>query len=106
MSGNGLEAMKELVDAGCLGRKTGKGMYVYKKGSKDKPENADAMAILKKYASPDKIEGLTETEIQERISRYLRLPFARTALSEELIPLLLRVPLAAVTFALCSEAVS
>ena len=67
MAGNGLEAMKELVDAGCLGKKTGKGMYVYKKGSKDKPENPDAMAILKKY-SVDKIDGLSETEIQERVS--------------------------------------
>ena len=32
------------------GRKAGKGVYIYEKGSKDRPENPEALALLKDFA--------------------------------------------------------
>ena len=41
---------KGLVDANMMGRKSGKGMFVYAEGSKDRPVNQDALNIIKKFS--------------------------------------------------------
>ena len=41
--------MNDMVKAGCLGRKSGKGIYIYEKGSKNRDVNPEAIEIIKKY---------------------------------------------------------
>jgi len=45
------EVLKGLVGANMCGRKSGKGMFVYAKGSKERPVNDEAMAIIKQHAT-------------------------------------------------------
>lgn len=55
LQGADLNAMKALIDAGLLGKKTGKGIYKYAKDAKgkdvkgEKAINEEAMAILAKF---------------------------------------------------------
>lgn len=63
--------LREMVAAGFLGRKSGKGCYVYTPGVKDRPVNAEAEKILKKYLIPKKLENTVE-EMQMRLaSRFI-----------------------------------
>merc|ERR1719400_1563972 len=48
--GGNPEVLKGLVDAGMCGRKSGKGMFVYAEGTKDRPVNQDGLNIIKKLA--------------------------------------------------------
>jgi len=48
-TGGNIGVLRDMVDAGFLGRKSGKGYFVYKKGTKDRPVNEGALNILKKY---------------------------------------------------------
>nr|CAG4643738.1 EOG090X01G2 [Lepidurus arcticus] len=58
--------VKEMVSKGFLGRKSGKGWYVYSGNSKDKPVNEEALAILKKYhVTPKGFQG--EEDIKLRL---------------------------------------
>ncbi|KAA0195487.1 hypothetical protein HAZT_HAZT010268 [Hyalella azteca] len=47
--GADFRVMQDIVAAGFHGRKSGKGFFVYEKGSKDRPINTGAEDILKKY---------------------------------------------------------
>jgi len=63
--------MDEMVTGGNLGRKSGKGVYLYEKGSKDKPENPAALEIMDKTKVAPKME-LTDENIQWRLaSRFI-----------------------------------
>lgn len=65
-SGGNSEILNEMVKQGCMGRKSGKGMYMYPKDSKDRPVNEAALAILKKYALEPR--GLSaDSDIQLRL---------------------------------------
>nr|NVI75854.1 mitochondrial trifunctional protein alpha subunit [Cucujiformia] len=58
--GGDLEVMKDFVKSGFLGRKSGKGIFIYEKGSKSREINSDGLAILKKYSMQPK--GSTSDE--------------------------------------------
>ncbi|KAL3316280.1 hypothetical protein Ciccas_005074 [Cichlidogyrus casuarinus] len=64
-SGN-LDGLKEIVDMNALGRKTGKGIFIYEKGSKSRPENPDVLALFDKYRIEPKIPN-TRENIQWRL---------------------------------------
>jgi len=65
-SGGNVEVIKEMVQQGFLGRKSGSGMYLYPKDSKDRPVNDGALAILKKYALEPRGVS-TDADIQLRL---------------------------------------
>merc|ERR1719318_2487914 len=50
LGGGNPEVLKGLVDANMCGRKSGKGMFVYAEGSKERPVNQDALNIIKKFS--------------------------------------------------------
>ncbi|KAL5016542.1 hypothetical protein ScPMuIL_006131 [Solemya velum] len=64
--GGNVEVLKEMVAAGMLGRKSGKGCYVYEKKSKERSENAEALQIIEKYALQPKIVNVDE-DVQYRL---------------------------------------
>ncbi|GLH14232.1 Trifunctional enzyme subunit alpha, mitochondrial [Gryllus bimaculatus] len=47
--GGSIDVLKEMVSKGFLGRKSGKGCYIYEKGRKDRDVNEDAVAIFNKF---------------------------------------------------------
>ena len=66
MAGGDVKMIEEMVSKKLLGRKGGKGFFVYSAGSKDRPENPEALEILKKYHLTPKTENKPE-ELFERI---------------------------------------
>lgn len=55
MGGADINVLKDLVDKKHVGRKSGKGVYVYEKsGSKGRQVNSEASDILQKYRLPTK----------------------------------------------------
>lgn len=71
MSGGTAQLMKEMTDAGFLGRKSGKGFFVYKKDSKEKPINEAAVSLVNKFHLEPK--GFqSEEDVQLRmVSRFV-----------------------------------
>lgn len=63
--------MRDIVQAGCLGRKSGKGIYIYQKGSKNRDVNPVALDILKRYS----LEPKGSVEVEDRqlrmVSRFV-----------------------------------
>ncbi|XP_063433907.1 trifunctional enzyme subunit alpha, mitochondrial-like [Mytilus trossulus] len=69
--GGNVNVLKDMVKAGFLGRKAGKGCYIYEKGSKARPENQDALEIVKRYSVEPLAEN-TDVDIQHRlVSRFV-----------------------------------
>lgn len=65
-AGGDASVLKELVANGYLGRKSGKGCYVYTTGSKNREVNPGAEEILKKYSLTPK-GSFTDEDIQYRL---------------------------------------
>ena len=66
------EVLKGLVGANMCGRKSGKGMFVYAKGSKERPVNDEAMAIIKQHATVGPASVGADEDIAMRLlTRYL-----------------------------------
>jgi len=69
-SGGNPEVLKAMVDAKMMGRKTGKGCYIYEKGQSgsDRPVNDKAKDIFKQFALTPKAEVSTDEDIQNRLT--------------------------------------
>lgn len=63
--------MKDIVQAGYLGRKSGKGVYIYVKGSKNRDVNADALDIIKRYSKEPKGAFTDEDKQLRMVSRFV-----------------------------------
>jgi len=63
--------LTEVVKAGFLGRKSGKGIFVYEKGSKNRDVNAETLNILKKYSIEPRGPFEDEDKTLRMVSRFV-----------------------------------
>jgi len=77
LGGGNPEVLKGLVEANMCGRKSGKGMFVYAEGSKDRPVNQEALNVIKKFS----LEAPPATGGDEDITLRLISRFVNEAIS-------------------------
>ncbi|CAG4998802.1 unnamed protein product [Parnassius apollo] len=72
ISGGNLGIMQDLVKAGFMGRKSGKGFYVYEKGTKNRDVNQEAIQMLKeKYSLEPRGANTVEDQQLRMVSRFV-----------------------------------
>lgn len=63
--------MKDIVQAGFLGRKSGKGIFVYQKKSKSREINPEALDIIKRYSLQPQGSFTDEDKQLRMVSRFV-----------------------------------
>lgn len=71
ISGGDPRLLRDIVQAGFLGRKSGKGIFVYEKRSKSREVNADALEIVKRYSLEPKGAFDDEDKTLRMVSRFV-----------------------------------
>merc|ERR1719291_1506842 len=66
-SGGNPEVLKSMVAANCLGRKSGKGMYIYDGGKGERPLNSQTEEIFKKFALKPVESASADEDLQLRL---------------------------------------
>ncbi|XP_062407566.1 hydroxyacyl-CoA dehydrogenase trifunctional multienzyme complex subunit alpha a isoform X2 [Sardina pilchardus] len=70
--GGNVEVLKTMVEKGFKGRKSGKGCYVYEKGSKSRQVNSGAEEIIKRFAIAAPPAVSSDEDVQFRlVSRFV-----------------------------------
>uniref|UniRef100_A0A1Y1NJQ7 Trifunctional enzyme subunit alpha, mitochondrial n=1 Tax=Photinus pyralis TaxID=7054 RepID=A0A1Y1NJQ7_PHOPY len=70
-SGGNPNFIRDVVQAGFLGRKSGKGMYIYEKHSKHRDVNNDVLEILKRYSMEPKGAFEDDNKTLRMVSRFV-----------------------------------
>ncbi|CAB3383376.1 Hypothetical predicted protein [Cloeon dipterum] len=63
--------LKDMVSNGFLGRKSGKGCFIYEKNSKSREINTDAVAIMQKYKQEPRGSTAPEDQQLRMVSRFV-----------------------------------
>lgn len=71
IAGGDFGVMRDIVQAGFLGRKSGKGIFMYEKKGKGREENPEAMDILKKYSLEPRGPFTDEDKQLRMVSRFV-----------------------------------
>ncbi|NXA39922.1 ECHA enzyme, partial [Eudromia elegans] len=70
--GGSTEVLKAMLEKGFLGRKAGKGFYVYQEGVKNRSVNSPVEELLKRFKLQGKPEVCTDEDIQMRfVTRFV-----------------------------------
>jgi len=70
LTASDVHMLNDLVDKGFLGRKSGKGIYIYQEGKKNRELNTEALEIFKKRRVEPKLELSTENIRMRLLSRF------------------------------------
>nr|NP_776760.1 trifunctional enzyme subunit alpha, mitochondrial precursor [Bos taurus]CAA05878.1 FGF-2 binding protein [Bos taurus] len=66
-AGGSLEVLMQMISKGFLGRKSGKGFYIYQEGVKNKNLNSDMDSILASLKMPSQPDVSSDEDIQYRL---------------------------------------